>query len=142
VSNALGWFTASHGELRESLAAGSVTEVELPAPGRSQGDWLLRAPDGRTRPLPRGAARATIGPLDRCGIWSVSARGKPAPELELACNLASAQESDIRPAAGLETRAARAGLALGGHPVWFYLIAAAWGLATLEWFLYQRRWIS
>jgi len=52
VSNALAWFTASQGELRESLAAGAVTEVELPAPGRGQGEWVLRSPDGRSRPLP------------------------------------------------------------------------------------------
>jgi hypothetical protein len=62
--------------------------------------------------------------------------------LELACNLASLQESDLRPADGLEARAARAGLGFGAPPVWFGLIAAAWGLAGLEWFLYQRRWIS
>src|SRR5262249_35453282 len=32
VSNALAWFAGSQGELRESLAAGAVTEVELPEP--------------------------------------------------------------------------------------------------------------
>ena len=142
VSNALAWFTGSQGELRESLASGTVAEIELPAPDRGQGEWLLRSPDGRSRPLPRGASRATIGPLDRCGIWSVSAAGTPGAKVELACNLASAQESDLRPAAGLGTRAAGAGLGMGGPPVWFTLIAAAWVLATLEWFLYQRRWIS
>ena len=141
VSNALAWFTGSQGELRESLATGTVTEIELPSSpsGRGPGERVLRSPHGRSRPLPRGASRATIGPLDRCGIWSVTGGGA---DVEIACNLASAQESDIRPAAGLETTAARAGLDLGGHPVWFYLIATAWGLATLEWFLYQRRWIS
>jgi hypothetical protein len=28
------------------------------------------------------------------------------------------------------------------RPVWFYLIALAWLLAAVEWYLYQRRWIS
>jgi hypothetical protein len=28
------------------------------------------------------------------------------------------------------------------RPIWFYLVGAAWLLATVEWFLYQRRWIS
>jgi len=28
------------------------------------------------------------------------------------------------------------------RPLWFYLVAAAWLLATAEWYLYQRRWIS
>ena len=30
----------------------------------------------------------------------------------------------------------------GGRPVWWYLVAAAFALAALEWYLYQRRWIS
>ena len=29
-----------------------------------------------------------------------------------------------------------------GRPIWFYLVFLAWGLAAVEWFLYQRRWIS
>src|SRR5262249_4828335 len=72
-SNALAWFAGSQGELRESLAAGAVTEVELPEPSRTQGpvERQLIAPDGQSRPLPRGATRVTIGPLDRCGIWSI-----------------------------------------------------------------------
>ena len=28
------------------------------------------------------------------------------------------------------------------QPIWFYLIAAAWLLAAVEWLLYQRRWIT
>jgi len=28
------------------------------------------------------------------------------------------------------------------RPIWFYLIGLAWLLAAVEWFLYQRRWIS
>jgi hypothetical protein len=148
VSNALSWFVGGQGELRESLSAGAVTEVELPAAG--QGERRLNAPDGQTRALPEGPNRATIGPLDRCGIWTVSRKGEPGKgkgtamitEVELACNLANAQESDLRPAAGLEAKTTRAGVGFGGQPVWFCLIAAAWGLAGLEWYLYQRRWIS
>lgn len=30
----------------------------------------------------------------------------------------------------------------GTRPIWYYLIAVAWLLAAVEWFLYQRRWIS
>jgi hypothetical protein len=144
VSNALAWFVGGQGELRESLAAGAVTEVELSAPGK--GERRLVSPDGRSRALPDGPTRATLGPLDRCGIWTVSRASEPGkatvPPLELACNLASLQESDLRPADGLEARTARAGLGFGAPPVWFGLIAAAWGLAGREWCLYQRRWIS
>lgn len=152
VSNALAWFAGSQGELRESLATGAVTEVELPA--RREGRRVLRSPDGRTRPLPIGATRATIGPLDRCGIWSVLHTGpasKPRAEtqqeetqreVELACNLANPAESDLRPPPRLVGTAAWDGGGFAAQPIWFYAIAAAWGLAGLEWYLYQRRWIS
>jgi hypothetical protein len=146
VSNALAWFVGGQGELRESLAAGAVTEVELSAPGK--GERRLVSPDGRSRALPDGPTRATLGPLDRCGIWTVSRAGESGkgkgslPEVELASNLANVQESDLRPPVGLEAKATRAGPGFGGQPVWFCLIAAAWGLAGLEWYLYQRRWIS
>jgi hypothetical protein len=140
VSNALSWFSGSKGELRESIATGSVTEVELPVRG---GDgWLLKAPDGQTRHLPRGVARATIGPLDRCGVWSLVRAAEGAAEVEIACNLASPQESDLRPPPGLVSARLETVAGLGGRPVWFYLIFAAWCLAGLEWYLYQRRWIS
>jgi hypothetical protein len=63
---------------------------------------------------------------------------------EVACNLTSAAESDLRPPEGLPAPAAEGGAAasLLGRPVWFYLIFVAWALAATEWYLYQRRWIS
>jgi hypothetical protein len=63
---------------------------------------------------------------------------------EFACNLANRAESDLRPAEELPASAEEATVAAGfvGRPVWFYLLAAAWLLAGLEWYLYQRRWIS
>jgi hypothetical protein len=64
--------------------------------------------------------------------------------LELACNLASRSESDIRVPDSLLKAISPAALAAGWftRPIWFYLIAAAWLLSTAEWYLYQRRWIS
>jgi len=163
ATNALGWFAGHRGELRESLATGAITEVDLaakagqkPAPG--EGDsakpasdaslFSLVAPGGRRRALPPGLAQTTVGPLDECGLWQVAAgEAKSPPEkpaLELACNLANRQESDVRtPETLLERRApshAAAGMLV--RPVWFYLIALAWLLAAVEWYLYQRRWIS
>jgi hypothetical protein len=141
VSNALSWFSGPKGELRESLASGSVTEVELPSRGGS--GMFLKSPGGQTRPLPRSAARATIGPLDEVGVWSLVRGPESAPEAEFACNLASPSESDLRPPAGLaplHRLATHSGF--GGRPVWFYLALGAFGLAGVEWYLYQRRWIS
>lgn len=143
VSNTLGWFAGGRGELREALASGSITEVTLPQTQQAQ--YLLRGPDGQTRPLPPNVARTTVGPLDRCGVWSIVAdTPEAAPIQEIACNLANREESDIRPPESLPFLGEEPARAMGfaGRPIWFYLLAVAWLLAALEWYLYQRRWIS
>jgi hypothetical protein len=151
MTNAMAQFAGSKGELRESVASGGVTEVEVPASvAKLPKDALvLRSPDGHTLPLPRDSVKAVVGPLDRCGVWNVVAKtdvkdsktSNPAV-LEVACNLASRRESDLRPAEGLKLTTTGLSGAFGGRPAWYYLIAMAWLLAGLEWFLYQRRWIS
>jgi hypothetical protein len=141
VSNALAWLAGGRDDLRESLASGSLAEVDLP-PGRA--GLVLRAPDGSTRPLPGAGARATVGPLDRCGVWGVvRAGGRDGPPVaEVACNLASPVESELRAPPGVRPGRLRTASGFGGRPAWFYLVCAAWALSGLEWFLYQRRWIS
>jgi hypothetical protein len=143
VTNTLAWFAGGRGELREALAAGSITEVTLPQSAETQ--YLLRGPDGQTRKLPPGVARTTVGPLDQCGVWSIVADAPDAaPIQEIACNLANREESDLRPPEALPSLGEEPARAMGfaGRPIWFYLLAAAWLLAGLEWYLYQRRWIS
>jgi hypothetical protein len=143
VTNTLGWFAGGRGELREALATGSITEVTLPQ--TSDGQYLLRGPDGQTRKLPPGVTRTTVGPLDQCGVWSIVAdTPDAAPIQEIACNLANREESDLRPPESLPSLGEEPARAIGfaGRPIWFYLLAAAWLLAGLEWYLYQRRWIS
>src|SRR5262249_47160326 len=113
----------------------------------STGDFHVHAPDGSVRKLTVGGTKATIGPLDQCGVWKVQGEAKDAtPIAEFAVNLMNAAESDLRPREGLQSSAsaAEAGLSGGifGAPVWWYLIGLAFCLVVLEWFLYQRRWIS
>jgi hypothetical protein len=154
MANLLSWLGGSKGELRESLAAGAVAEVELPGEA-GQHVYQLRAPDGTMRPLvvPSGAARVAVGPLDRCGIWSVlreapagGGRSRPGSGsdvlVELPCNLADRRESDLRPADGIPERPASLAAAWVVRPAWYYLLASAWLLTCWEWFLYQRRWID
>jgi hypothetical protein len=148
MSNLLNWFGGTKGELREALPAGAVAEVELGGERKEGLANLLVAPDGRRQliDVAPGATRATVGPLDRTGVWSVvktSAQpGGGEVVAELACNLADRRESDLREPAGLPER--RPGLAAGlaVRPIWYYLLASALMLTCWEWFLYQRRWID
>jgi hypothetical protein len=151
AANALAWFAGQRGELRESQAAGAVAEIVVPAlsSAGASPELQLLSPNGQARPLAGDATRHTIGPLDRCGIWSVAAANESAaqaspPLAEIACNLASREESDLRPSEELTRQAQQqaAQLGSGAGPLWYYLLAVAWCLAALEWFLYQRRWIS
>ena len=168
VANALHWFAGNKGDLRESLAAGSLATVTSSdfahsAGKRGQG-LVLRSPTGERKPLPPRIERMTIGPLDHCGIWSVveavddeagsANSGKSAesaeaaaagPLLEIACNLSSAAESDLRPPEELlaQTSTVSPVLAgLGTRPAWFWLVLLGLILTTVEWGLYQRRVIS
>jgi hypothetical protein len=155
VANSLGWFAGQTGELRPSLATGAMTEIDLA--DHTAGDSLiLRSPSGDCRPLPvrnRGSSRQEEGdveaaylaipPLDECGVWSI-ARGssseKDEPIAELAVNLASDAESDLRTPAeriGPEPRTRIADWFT--RPIWFYLAAAACLLTVIEWRLHQRR---
>ncbi len=136
--NVLGQFTSSHGEMRESLVAGSTADVTLPA-----GDFLVRSPDGTTRKLP-GGGKATIGPFDQCGVWTVAAEGTGTAVEEFAVNVMNKAESDLRPPEGVVAVAVETGFggSFLGRPFWWYLIGLAGILAVAEWYLYQRRWIS
>ncbi len=151
MTNALAEFAGSKGELHEAVSAGGVAEVELSPAAINANDLVLIAPDGKTiRPLPKGQSRVSVGPLDKVGVWTVAIRSAVAAgqapmlktEAQVACNLASRRESDLRPS--VDWKPPRGNLAggFGGRPVWYYLIGAAWLLFGLEWFLYQRRWIS
>ena len=111
------------------------------------GEFVLRAPDGSTKKLPAGGGKVTVGPFDKCGVWAVAPDAPDAPPLEeFAVNLMNKDESDLRPPEGVTgvVTAADTGLVSGflGRPLWWYLIGAAWLLVALEWYLYQRRWIS
>jgi von Willebrand factor type A domain/Aerotolerance regulator N-terminal len=145
--NALGSFTGGQGELRESLSTGAVADVALPSSAGGVSAFVLRSPDGTARQLPAGGSKVTVGPFDRCGVWSVVPNAPDAAPVEtFAVNLMNGAESDLRPPDGLASSAsaADAGLVSGffGRPVWWYLIGLAWLLAAGEWYLYQRRWIN
>jgi hypothetical protein len=157
VANALHWFAGNKGDLRESLAAGSLTTISGTDFTRSaKGAALsLRSPTGDMKPLPANVDKMTIGPLDQCGIWSVvdttpsvaakAEESRPGPLLEIACNLANSDESDVRPPEELQAYQSKASpvlAGLGSRPMWFWLLLLGLILTTTEWAMYQRRVIS
>lgn len=158
MTNAIGWFQGGKGELREAVATGSLVEVaadqlqignESSAPEKLP-PLVLRSPDGGTRPLPAGKQQLTLGPLDRAGVWSIEPAAPPVASqstavptmYELASNLANAEESDLRPHVESRRPPTAGLLGFAGRPIWFYLTLVAAALISVEWFLYQRRWIS
>ena len=153
VTNALGWFAGQAGELRESLVAGAVAEAEIPPPPSGQ-TLVLRTPSGQLKPLAAGLTKLSVGPLDEVGLWGVESAPTPLPAdakalaspsvHQWACNLASREESDLRLPEAWRDKAAASLAATNWfvRPIWFYLLAIAVAVAFVEWFLYQRRWIS
>jgi len=172
MTNALAWYSGQQGELREALPAGSVVEIDLAetrrrpvashpaadeaAPAESAAQMpaeplVLVSPTGQKLSVPENVERTSLGPLDECGIWSLQRAaeresvsgqdGRTTNIDQYAVNLASREESDIR-------SAEQAGggpvmmAGFGGRPLWFYLAAVGLVLTTLEWYLYQRRWIA
>ncbi|TXT35116.1 MAG: hypothetical protein FD138_1506, partial [Planctomycetota bacterium] len=118
MTNALSWFTENRGELRESLPTGTITEIEINRLWRAGGVSLpvtgesvdarstegltpparlsFVAPNGLQLPLPMTSERLSLGPFDQCGVWRIVADEGDETLLELACNLADRNESDVR----------------------------------------------
>ena len=157
MTNALGWFAGREGELRESVATGSTRVLrreELEAAKLSERQsLLLTSPRGEQRRLPAAWTSLTLGPFAEAGIWAVVAEPTvPAspdapsatPLWELACNVASRAEADLRPPPTADQHLLDPASSSGWtvHPAWFWLIAGAWLLTTCEWILYQRRIVS
>ena len=135
------------GKLSPVVVTGGGEAKELDAATQSRGDAKATA-----QPADSSMHSATIGPLGEVGVWVVQRLNKKG-ELnfesaailsEVAVNLASSRESDLRPLQELvespQTQVAAAGWF--SRPFWYYLILLACVLTTVEWFLYQRRLIS
>ncbi len=137
----------------------SASEEKEDSAAQSQDRQLvLIDPGGSERALPNDATRLTIGPLDQCGVWQVVRRvGPPPPDGQdqaaqpdrdgevlqrIACNLASPRESNVAADWEPQERGEIRSAGLGGRPLWFYLVCLGLALTTVEWYLYQRRWIS
>jgi hypothetical protein len=120
----------------------------------------IETPNGQLRRAPHDRPFTRIGPLDQAGMWTLwpIARAADAAHIgagksrdsatdaassgpfRLGCNVVNRQESDLR--WGRSDAPRLAGMGSAGHPFWFYLITVALLLLAVEWWLFQRRWIS
>ena len=166
ISNTLRWFANTTHLTASALQAGQQIAVPLPSATFAQRtaaesdiqQVLLRSPAGRSGLIPLvrtddGSAELTAltGPLCETGLWSVEPTGTLAgisvpseSAVTIAVNVASAAESDLRPPGPVseppaaDSRTPRS----GSRPLWFWICCTAAFLLILEWFLYQRRWIT
>ncbi len=159
VANSLGWFSGTTGELQASVPTGVVTtlavttkaaNVSLQSPLQKISSVAVSKPSD----IESDSSLVTVGPLNEIGLWKLTATGPTTakkvegPEIdslaEVAVNLASERETDLRPLKELldspESKTIMAGWF--SKPLWFYLIILACVLTSVEWFLYQRRIIS
>ena len=97
---------------------------------------------------------AVVGPLTEVGLWKLTVAHPSADQAvedeartvlaEVAVNLANERETDLRPLKQLIDSPQSKTMAEDwfSKPFWFYLVVLACLLTSMEWFLYQRRFIS
>jgi hypothetical protein len=160
MSNLIQWLANDLPDERMGLAAGTTARLshvigaEHAARIASQrAIWQWTAPGGSLVPVSVLDNDVLVGPLEQVGIWTLkrvdAEDGESAPgnagasrvqeEFRIACNLVSHQESDLRAdAASSDMQVAF----YGGRPPWFWLTLGALMMLSVEWWLYQRRFIG
>lgn len=138
MQNAVDYLTA-----RSSASAGQMihtgeTMTVRAAPGSAT--VKLSGPESRTIEV-RGDGTATIGPLDRVGVYA--AEGLAAGRAPVIANLLSETESNLLPVEevniGHEAAAAQTLDRSVPRELWPWLVAAALGLLGVEWVVYLMR---
>ena len=143
--NALDWFAGDQSDLLTTYATGRRERVPLDGVvGATEVE--VRGPDGALTRAPVLDGLATFY-ASRVGYYDLTARapgGGALARVELAANLASAEESEIAPSAKLSLggRALAAPEAFAvsrSQKLWIYLIAIVAALLLVEWVTYHRR---
>ncbi len=126
VGNAIDWLARpSYGPAR---APGRIT---LPASVSR-----ITGPDGSAVPVARAGDRA-FATLARAGLYLIEAGGSRGV---VAANVGSPEVSDLaRTTLATDAADTEARVRRGGRPWWTYAVLAAFVLAALEWWTWQRR---
>ena len=145
ISQALIRFRGRGGELARAWSTGEAVKLPLRTTGEQV---VLRSPTGEERLYPVKSGFASFGMLPEAGVWEILDPNSTAKDnrvlAQIACNLSDAGESNLRtaPMSFYEETAGTAMLRTGARPVWFWLAFIALVFTSLEWFLYQRRWVD
>jgi hypothetical protein len=137
ISRALAYFRGSDALLKAYSTAESVT-LAVPT---EKTQVLLRSPSGKESLFPCQHGEVSLGKLGELGVWTIFEWESQRPLTQIACNLFSTTESDLRSAAETPVRSAGWGFWFA-RPIWHYFALSALLLTVAEWFLYQRRWIE
>jgi hypothetical protein len=143
--NALDWFAGDQADLLTTYATGRRERVPLDGVvGATEAD--VRGPDGAVTRTPVIDGLATFY-ASRVGYYELAAKapgGGVLAKVDLAANLASAEESDIAPSAvltlgGRRLTAPEAFAVTRSQKLWIYLVVLVAGLLLVEWITYHRR---
>ena len=146
--NALDWFAGDQSDLLTTYPTGRRERVPLDGVvGATEAE--VRGPDGKLTRTPVLDGLATFYG-SQVGYYDLAAKapdGTVLARVELAANLASAEESDIAPSAkltlggpgGKQLAAPEAFAVTRSQKLWIYLIMFAAGLILVEWITYHRR---
>lgn len=147
ISNALNWFSGESTQFLPALKTGAAASLSLPmnlaGAERVASRLELVSPTDRTQVLSQSGGAVILPELNQCGIWMLRKlneedSGDATESTRIACNIASASESDLRRSLNQgNTGIVMSGFA--GPPWWQYLVAMAFVLLVVEWLLFQRR---
>ena len=124
--------------------ANSITEDD-----NNESELLLTGPDGRTEFVHVHENEVRIGPLKKCGLWSLSVASEvDSPEsgnstvLPIACNLSNPVESNLLRSNVATNSDVNLTTTSGGRPYWFFIVVVVLVVVVTEWSLFHRRRIA
>ncbi len=132
VDNAVRWLNPAP---KAYQASTTTDEVVALAPSESPRK-LTTNEDG---PGPEIAAGQSLTLLDHVGVWKDPGGASADSPHILACNLASASESDLRVREGAQSDVLETVEPTSDQPLWMLLIGIAILLISVEWCLFHRR---
>lgn len=143
MANAVGWFFRGASAPASVVATGEIASLPI----ASNKETTIRAVGPGQQFL--GAVRdrfgnVRFGPLPRIGLWHVQTEDSEGQVLgRVYAALQSEAEGDLYATWKDPVRKHELGLSwIPARSTWFYLVLGAFLLSSLEWWLYQRRWIS